>query len=423
MEVLKLFREICKIPHCSKKADRMKNFIVDFCKKEDFGVKTDSAGNILAKKGEPKICLQAHYDMVCVGKAPDIEILEEDGFLKAKDSSLGADNGMGVAMMLSLAKTQKDMELLFTADEEVGMLGAVDLELEIQSKKILNLDTEEEGKVYIGCAGGVDIKVKKRYEKESLKEKDIYEVLIDGLPGGHSGVDIDKRIPNAIKKLGYYLVGFYPKIVKIEGGEALNSIPKSAKAVIALTKGEEPPKSDMVKVKKIDKVYMECFKNSKEIVDMLCGFANGVREYDKDLCLPSLSVNLGKIQTLDDTISMQIFPRADDDSSLENIKKEISSYFKNMRYDIEFFSQYGAWKPEINDFSKEVLRACKEEFKDASYSAIHAGLECGVLLEKLGKDKMIASIGPNIFYPHSTNESCEIESVKKVYNIVKKLTR
>ncbi|NPA74031.1 MAG: aminoacyl-histidine dipeptidase [Epsilonproteobacteria bacterium] len=424
MEVIEIFKKICTIEHCSKKAAKLKEFIENFAKECGCEVQCDKAGNILCKKGKPKVCLQAHYDMVCVGKAPNIEVIEEDGYLKAKESSLGADNGIGVAMMLLAAKKFDDVELLFSADEEIGMIGAKGLELEVESKKILNLDTEEEGKVYIGCAGGVDIKTKKNYQRVDLEDEDVYRVSIEDLPGGHSGVDIDKNIPNAIKELGYYLFDIKPKIISINGGEALNAIPKSAKAVIAVKKGVVLPKSDTVKAEKIklsrDRRY---FANSNEIIDMVCAFANGVRGYDKELCLPSVSVNLGKIQTIDDTISIQIFPRANDDILLEKIIKEEISYFESFGYRVETSCRYGAWKPEINEFSKEIYAIYSQEFKEVSYSAIHAGLECGVLLEKLGKDRMIASIGPNISYPHSVNEKCEIDSIKRVYKIVEKLMR
>ena len=170
MNTLDIFKKICTIPHCSHNTSKMRDFIEEFCLKEGCFVEIDTAGNILARKGYPKVCLQAHYDMVCIGKAPDIEVYEEDGFLKAKESSLGADNGIGVAIMLLTASKFDDIELLFTNDEEIGMLGARDIKLTLKSNKILNLDTEEEAKVYIGCAGGVDINISKEFEKSRLKD-------------------------------------------------------------------------------------------------------------------------------------------------------------------------------------------------------------------------------------------------------------
>lgn len=421
MDVLDIFKKICTIPHCSHRSEKLRDYIEEFCLKEGCFVEIDTAGNILARKGYPSICLQAHYDMVCVGKAPDIDIYEEDGFLKAKDSSLGADNGVGVALMLQAAQKFDDIELLFTSDEEVGMVGARNLQLNVKAMKILNLDTEEAGKVFIGCAGGVDVDAKKIYVKEPFEHHGIYKISVAGLPGGHSGVDIDKHIPNAIKELGFYLKKFYPKIIAINGGEARNSIPKSAEVFIALQKGSIPPDENNIIIEKTDLECEGCFSDSKEIIDMICGFANGVRGYDKELQIPTKSINLSKIQTINDTIVLNIFPRANDNVLLERLKSEISSYFANLGYETKFSNQYGGWKPQINDFSKDVYEACKEEFENVSYAAIHAGLECGVLLEKFTDDKMIASIGPTIYNPHSIYEKCEIDSVFKIEKIVEKL--
>ncbi len=421
MNTLEIFKKICTIPHCSHNTEKLRDFIEEFCLKEGCFVEIDTAGNILAKKGYPEICLQAHYDMVCVGKAPKLELYEENGYLKAKDSSLGADNGIGVALMLNAAQSCNNVELLFTNDEEVGMIGANNLQLAPKSNKVLNLDTEEFGKVFIGCAGGVDITIKKEYKKEMLLDCDIYKISISGLPGGHSGVDIDKHIPNAIKEIGFYLREFYPKIITLNAGEAINSIPRNAKAFIALKKGETPPAYKFVTIEKIHSDFDSCFNDSKEIIDMICGFANGVRGYDKDLQIPTKSVNLSKIQTINDTIVLNIFPRANNDFLLERLKNEIISYFVTLGCEINISNQYGSWEPIISNFTKDVCRIYKEEFQDISYAAIHAGLECGVLLEKFIDKKYIASIGPNIYNPHSVYERCEISSVLKIEKIIKKL--
>jgi dipeptidase D len=423
MDVLDIFKKICAIPHCSFKTEKLRDYIEDFCLKAGCFVEIDTVGNIIARKGYPEICLQAHYDMVCVGKAPKIDIYEEDGFLKAKNSSLGADNGMGVALMLQAAEKYDNIELLFTNDEEVGMIGAKNLQLKIKAKKILNLDTEEGGKVFIGCAGGVDIDAIKRYVQKTCKNCDIYKISVTGLPGGHSGVDIDKHIPNAIKELGFYLKKFYPGVISINAGEARNSIPKSAEVFIAVQKGSIPPDEKNIIIEKTDLECEGCFNDSKEIIDMICGFANGVRGYDKELQIPTESVNLSKIQTINDTIVLNIFPRADDDNLLERLKSEIASYFANLGFETRFSNQYSGWKPEINDFSKDVYNICKEEFENVSYAAIHAGLECGVLLEKFADKKMIASIGPTIYNPHSIHEKCEIGSVFKIEKIIDKLIK
>ncbi len=205
-EIIDIFKNISKIPHCSFKTDKFKDFLIKEGKNALANVSTDKFGNILFKKGSSKIALQAHYDMVCIGRAPDIEIIEEDGFLKAVDSSLGADNGIGVAMGLYFLKKYKNIEVLLTSDEEVGLIGAQNLELSLESKNLLNLDSEEEGDIFVGCAGGVDIFAKKEIEFEKIDKKySFFKISIKNLPGGHSGVDIDKGIKNAIKELAYLL--------------------------------------------------------------------------------------------------------------------------------------------------------------------------------------------------------------------------
>ncbi len=424
MDAIEIFKEICKIPHCSHNTFALRDFIESFCLDSGCFVEIDTAGNILARKGKPTVCLQSHYDMVCIGDAPPVEVLEEGGYLKAKNSSLGADNGIGVAIMLGFAKKAADIELLFTNDEEVGLIGANNLSLKIRSKKILNLDTEEFGKVYIGCAGGVDLKATGSFNRIDLRDEDIYTLTLEGLPGGHSGVDIDKNIPNAIKKMALFLKKFYPKIISIQGGEALNSIPKSIEVTVAVKKGASLPKDSLIKVEKAEQFSkIGYFEESRRLIDTLVAFCNGVRGYESRFSIPSKSVNLSKIQTINDTIVLDIFPRANSNEELEELKDELESFFGLCGFKVEFSHQYPGWKPVVNEFSKEVLEVCREFDEGASFVAIHAGLECGVLLERLGDEKLIASIGPNIYNPHSASEKCEIDSVIKIEKIVQKLVR
>jgi len=234
-EILDNFLTITKIARCSFHADKMELFLKEFAKEHGYGVKVDKAKNILVYAKEPKICLQAHYDMVCVGKAPDIEVVQEDNILRAKESSLGADNGIAIAMMMQLIKEGAQLEFLFSSDEEVGLIGAKNLELPIKSKYLLNLDSEDEAEVYIGCAGGVDLKLTK--ELTPIEQKGYcYEVSIKNLPGGHSGVDIDKGIPNAITNLAAFIKKHNAKIALFSGGERINSIPANASAAIVSEK-------------------------------------------------------------------------------------------------------------------------------------------------------------------------------------------
>jgi dipeptidase D len=229
--LLNYFNQITKIPHCSHNALELKDFLINFAKERNYTILVDKNKNILIKKDSPILCLQAHYDMVCVGDTDKIETFIEDGWIRAKNSTLGADNGIAIAMMMVKMDDGENLEFLFTSDEEVGLLGACALEFNLESKYMLNLDSEDEAEVYIGCAGGVDIEASKLCDVESI-EGDFYSLSISGLQGGHSGIQIHENIPNAIKLFADYCLDKGVKIVSIEGGERINSIPTSLNSVV-----------------------------------------------------------------------------------------------------------------------------------------------------------------------------------------------
>ena len=231
-EIIEHFKTLTQIPHCSKEADKLLDFLVAFAKERDYSVEVDEIKNIYIYKGNPTLCLQAHYDMVCMGKAPVIETYVEEGIMRAKDSSLGADNGIAIAMMMQCMDEGRELEFLLTSDEEIGLIGANEVAFNLKSKYMLNLDSEDEAEVYIGCAGGADITAFK--QDEFVEGKGIcYEVAVKGLVGGHSGVDIDKGIPSAIKVLGKYLVeNDVTQLASMVAGERRNSIPANAVAIV-----------------------------------------------------------------------------------------------------------------------------------------------------------------------------------------------
>ncbi|WP_235604466.1 M28 family peptidase [Campylobacter fetus] len=231
MKVFDYFSEICSIAHCSFETDELKEYLMQFSKDSGFRVSSDEFGNIYAIKGKPNICLQAHYDMVCVGNAPNIEVIKENGFLKAKNSTLGADNGIGVAIIMEMMREFESLEVLFTNNEEVGLLGANGFNTKLVSGRILNLDSEHQDGVFIGCASGVSIFASSKIETKN-ETNNVYEVEISGLKGGHSGIEIVKDIPNAIKLLADFLAKNGAKIVSINGGERNNSIPVKAVATV-----------------------------------------------------------------------------------------------------------------------------------------------------------------------------------------------
>jgi len=411
--ILKNFLEITQIPRCSFQTQKMQEYIVNIAKSYGYMVDIDSANNILVSSKKPKICLQAHYDMVCVGDAPKIETIIEGNILKAKNSSLGADNGIAIAIMIELIKEQIEAEFLFTNDEEVGLLGAKDLKLKIKSQNMLNLDSEDEAEVYIGCAGGVDLIATKELKAQEFAGN-FYEISISNLPGGHSGVDIDKNIPNAIIELAKFIKAYNLKIASFKGGERINSIPANAKAIVASQ--NELNGNDLVKVKKLKETY--------KIVDfdisIFTKIPNGVIDYNDKFNVVQNSSNLALVDISQNRASIQISLRSLSNSDLENLAKVAKEAYELLDFKVELNDKYPAWKPEINEFTKEVENAIKKVFNRCEYKVIHAGLECGLLSQNLPNIKM-ASIGPNIRYPHSTREYVELNSVDRVYKVVKEL--
>ncbi len=415
---MEYFQTLTQIPHCSHKAGKLKDFLITFGKERGYAVLTDDVDNIMIKKEGAKIALQAHYDMVCVGRAPEIETYIKDGWMYAKESTLGADNGMAIAMMMALMDEGKVCEFLFTSDEEVGLIGAEALDFALESPYMLNLDSEDEAEVYIGCAGGVDIKASKRVEKKTYHDSTMYEVTISGLPGGHSGVEIHKDIPNAIKLFGEFCRGRDIMIASIEGGERINSIPVNLKAIVACHDRLESEK--YIDVKKCEGSF-ELF-DGRELVAVIEGFENGVLSFNNTLDVPDTSINLALIMIEDNTIMIEASARAMDAEGLEAVKNAATTHFEKYGYKVEHNGKYPAWKPEINDFSHIVDESMKSVFGRSEFKAIHAGLECAILSQHY-PDMKITSIGPNIRSPHSIHEKVEIASVEKIYEVVKRVIK
>ncbi len=411
-KIIEYFIQITKIPHCSRESRELLEFLKEFAIKRGYSVEIDSAKNLLVKKGNPKLALQAHYDMVCIGKAPNIETYIKDGWLYAKESSLGADNGIAIAMMMYLMDMQKELEFLFTADEEIGLIGASNLELKLNSRYMLNIDFEDASEVCIGCAGGADILASKRVEKSSLFRYN-YRVSVSGLKGGHSGVDIDKNIPNAIKVLIDFLKDKDIKISSFNGGERRNSIPTSAFATISSLDILEG--NNLVKIEPLDNLDEVYY--SRDFIDLLDEFKHGVNTFNSNLNVPDTSINLAIVDFHNGDISIESSARAMSKEGLDEICSKNIELFKRYGFSVKEEYKYPAWKPEINEFTERVYNSMKKVFGKAKYSAIHAGLECGVISKKYPNIKF-ASIGPTINYPHSINEKVNIESIESIFEVI-----
>jgi len=411
----KKFLQLTQIPHCSHHAEALRDFLADFARERGYRVEIDATNNILAYKGKPQLCLQAHYDMVCMGKAPEIETYEEGGWLKARNASLGADNGMAIAMMMELMESSVELEFLFTADEEVGLIGANALTFPLYSKQMLNLDFEEEAMVCIGCAGGADVSASKTDAMLSGKGQ-CYELSVKGLTGGHSGVDIDKGIPSAIKLLGAYLYEQgIDQIAAFHGGERHNSIPANAVAVVW---SEIPLKAQGEVTVRLLQEQPPVFAEGEKLIDLIYHFKHGVREMDEMLGIPYSSINLATIATeTQGNINIECSARAMDSDALKTLTNETVALFEAFSFKAVLHNKYPAWKPETNTFTALVSKHMEKIFGNSRTMAIHAGLECGILSQKY-PGILFASIGPRIKYPHSTREMVNLKSVEDIYAVL-----
>jgi len=423
MRIIEIFKEITNIPRCSGMHRPFIDFIEAFSEKNDYKCTIDKANNILCYKKDQKIniCLQSHYDIVCLsdGKVP--EIIEKDGYLSAKNSTLGADNGIGCAYMLSLMEEQQNCEYLFTCDEEIGLIGANNIDLELQSSYMLNLDSEAEGEICIGCAGGVDIfaTTSKSEYISNIENKVLYEIELENLDGGHSGVDIDKNIPNALKLIAKTIKECDADLLDLNGGERINSIPKKAKAIIAVPKNKVPQCShENMKIIKVDSETRHYKKLDPNIINFLYSFSNGVRGYDKEINVVLSSINLAIVLNNFEKFEISLSARSMDNLELNNLTRETCTLLELFGFTVHTDGKYPAWKPEESKFNNDVLKIYQKHVPNTTLNAIHAGLECAIFKDRYPK-MQICSIGPNIYFPHSFREKSEISSVLKLYEIVK----
>ena len=459
--------EITQVPHPSKKEEKLREHLTNLWSELKVEFKEDSAGNIVAylhaTKGyenAPTVILQGHIDMVCE-KNKDKEhnfendpltILRDDGWITADGTTLGSDNGIGVAAALAVISDDNivhgPIEILMTVDEETGLTGASNLQQDLLSGNILlNMDSEEDGAFYVGCAGGVDTLGSFEIQAEHVSaHTKAYKILVTGLKGGHSGLDIQFGRGNAIKILTRTLSSIESlnyRIAEIDGGSLRNAIPRESEAVLFLTDEESAKAKDIIdefemKVKnelksvdaeveilfkntddEFDKVYKRDF--SDRIVDVLLALPHGVIAMSKDIeGLVETSTNLATVKVNNNIITIGTSQRSSVESSKDYIAKSVASVFKLANAQIELGDGYPGWKPNMDS---KVLQISKKVFKDLygkepEIKAIHAGLECGILEGKKPGLDMI-SFGPTIQGAHSPDERVNIETVRKFYELLK----
>ena len=422
--IIDIFKEITAIPRCSGTHEPFIKYMQNLSMKLGYVCLVDDFKNILCKKenSTAKLAFQSHYDIVCLSDNCVPQIVQNDDILSAVDSTLGSDNGIGCSYMIALMYENYDGEFLFTSDEEIGLIGANNLQLPLNAPYMLNLDSEEEGEICIGCAGGVDIFGENSNKKivPNIDNLDLYEISISKLQGGHSGVDIDKNIPNGIKLIAQTIKECDGKLLDINGGERINSIPVNVKAIIA-SKATPVASHENMKIEKIDTKSEHLNVFDEKIIDFIYDFENGVRAMNEELKVVQNSINLAIIKTGIDGIKIELSARSMDNVELSNLKNETVKMLENYGFTVTTNGKYPAWKPDINEFTSKVLEIYKKFNENASLEAIHAGLECAIFKDKYSHIK-VASIGPTIKFPHSRKEQVSIKSVENVYKVIKEIT-
>lgn len=405
-----IFKTLTTIPHCSGDTQQLKAFIVEWANKYGYEAFVDASSNIYVTHPKAKLCLQAHYDMVCIGKAPEITFVEEGEYLKAVESSLGADNGIAVALMLLLISENKAVDALFTADEEVGLVGARALDLPIKTNFMLNLDSEEEGSVYIGCAGGVDIVIEKPLHFIQSSEK-LYDIHLEGLPGGHSGVDIDKHIPSATALLVEAIVDIGGELASFSGGERRNAIAKSAHATMSLSQKQiEQLREAGFSVEA--SVTTDSMVDSRAILELLEKVPHGVLAFDDTLGMVDSSINFAMASTDTTMLKIELTLRSMQEEKLLAYLEDFKSVFEALGCQVKSSDYYAPWEANPGEFTQLVQEKVEQHHGTSSLKTMHAGLECGVLQQHL-KSTEFVSIGPTIELPHSNSEKVHIPSVKR----------
>ena len=460
-KVLKLFEEINSIPRCSGNEKAIGDWLIDLGKKQGWDTIQDEVMNVILKvpgKGEfadkEAIVLQGHLDMVCVkdeGSTHDftndpIEIFQEDGWLRTKDTTLGADNGIAIAISLAIALEKSishpPLELLFTSDEERGLTGAKGLKPGIlKAKYLINIDSEDEGVFTIGCAGGknVYIEIPLVYEENSTKN-DCYELSITRLSGGHSGIQIIENKPNAIKLAADIInnVATHTEIFNlcsIKAGVAHNAIPTNAvigfscpneslvKVIVNqliddLEKDVRPYEPNMeVSFKKV----ISCEKFiatdiSKKTLNMLMELPDGVFCMSKEMPdIVETSNNLAQIDISENKIEVLLSLRSSIASQIDLLSDMIKKIATDADAIFTIDEGYPTWQP---DWTSQILEKSKISYnnifvKEPIIEVIHAGLECGVIGAKYPGMQMI-SIGPTVKSPHTTREKLKIDDINKI---------
>ena len=465
------FTDLNSVPRPSKEEERVIDFLIQFAKRLNLDYFQDSIGNLIINKpstidmkNHKKIVLQSHVDMVHE-KNNDIDFdfknsginMKIDGdWVKAKGTTLGADNGLGVATIMSVLESNNishpDIEALFTVDEETGMTGALNLDGNaLKGEILLNLDTEEDDEICIGCAGGIDITITKEYHLEAVDlDSKFVKILVNGLTGGHSGAEIHKGLGNSNKILNTLLKNLDSKynirICEIKGGNLRNAIPRESFSVIQIQNQDYSDIEDKVnnffnsnktKYDYLDPNFSISLSSSegeykplskldhKNIIESIDACPNGVFLMSKTIDnLVETSNNLASIIVKDGSIEIKCLTRSSIEKSKEELSDLISNIFKNKGFEIKLSGGYPGWEPNMNSEILDVAVNCYKKLnnEDPKVNVIHAGLECGIIGSHYPEMEMI-SFGPTILGAHSPDEKASISSTKKFWKFLTEILK
>ena len=462
--IWKNFSKLNAVPRPSKKEERVIAFIKEFG--ENLGLETtiDEVGNVIIKKhatpgmeNRKSIVMQSHLDMVCQ-KNNDVNFdfetqgiqMEVDGdWVKAKGTTLGADNGLGVATIMSVLEStdipHPDLEALFTIDEETGMTGALGLKPgQLTGQILLNLDTEEDDEIDIGCAGGIDVTINQTYSTETANGQ-VVRIEVKGLQGGHSGMDIHKGFGNANIILGRILYKGLAdeniQLISIDGGSLRNAIPREAVALIAVRNSGEFIENITEGIKKqileefasieaglqinienstsSDKALS--LEDSKKIILVLKSLHNGVYRMSPDVQdLVESSNNVARVELKEGGLKILNLSRSSVDSSKDSVAEQLKSVSELAGMNVEFSGSYPGWKPKPGSEIVQMMeKIYTEKFAEKPHVvACHAGLECGIIGANYPEMEMV-SYGPTIRGAHSPDEKANIPSTQKFWSFTK----
>jgi dipeptidase D len=471
-DIWKYFEDICQIPRASKKEEKIAKYLMEFAKSKNLSAAMDAAGNVVIVKAATKgyenhktIVLQSHMDMVCEKNSDIVHDFDKDpiqpwidgDWVKARGTTLGADDGIGIAAQLAVLASNElqhgPVECLFTVDEETGLTGAAALEPGfIKGETLLNLDSEDEGELFIGCAGGIDTVATTSYKKKQVPVNYAgYKVMVSGLKGGHSGDDIHRGLGNSNKILNRFLWNsskeFKIRITEINGGNLRNAIPREAWAQIIVPLKKETAFLEALKAFTTDiknelsitepEMVIRCEstqlpefvinKNAqRRLLNVLYACPHGVMAMSQRMPgMVETSTNLASVKFIgDNQIVVTTSQRSDSESAKKDIAMMVESVFVLAEFDVKHGEGYPGWTPNpTSEILKSTVQAYTQLFGNTPIvRSIHAGLECGLFLEKYPNLDMV-SFGPTLRGVHSPDEKINIATVEKFWKLLVEILR